>query len=70
MQEGKYALADSQFKLAEKIRERTLGIMSPALADTLEAHAAMLKEMGRDLEAVKDVTLAAAIRRAEKRTSK
>jgi tetratricopeptide (TPR) repeat protein len=70
MQEGKYALADSQFKLAEKIRERTLGIMSPELADTLEVHATMLKQMGRDQEANKDSTLAAAIRRAEKKTTK
>jgi hypothetical protein len=35
------------FKLAERIRERTLGITNPALAETLEAHAAMLKELAR-----------------------
>src|ERR1019366_3114823 len=65
--EGKYLLADGQFKLAERIRERSLGIMSPAFADTLEAHAALLKELGRDKEAEKDAALAAAIRRNEQK---
>jgi tetratricopeptide (TPR) repeat protein len=61
--EGKYALADPRYRLAEKIREKTLGIMSPALADVLETHAALLKMMGREAEAVKNTSLAAAIRR-------
>ena len=68
--EGKYGLADAQYRLAEKIRERTRGIMSPEFADTLEEHASMLKEMGRDKEAEKNATLAAAIRRNQKKTNK
>ncbi|MEP6715864.1 MAG: tetratricopeptide repeat protein, partial [Terriglobia bacterium] len=36
-QEGKFVLADQEFRLAEKIRERVLGITNPAFADTLEA---------------------------------
>ncbi len=65
--EGKYALADPVFKLTEKIRERTLGIMSPKFAETLEAHSRMLREMGRDQEAEQDAALAAAVRRNEVR---
>jgi tetratricopeptide (TPR) repeat protein len=61
--EGKYALADSRFKLAEKIRESTLGLTSPQLAQTLEEHAALLKSMGRTKDADKLSALAAAIRR-------
>ncbi|MES1260612.1 MAG: tetratricopeptide repeat protein [Acidobacteriota bacterium] len=63
--QGKYALADPRFRLAEKIREKTLGIMSPGLADVLEIHSAMLKKMGREVESAKDAALAAAIRRNE-----
>jgi tetratricopeptide (TPR) repeat protein len=63
--EGKYALADPRFHLAEKIREKTLGIMSSGLADVLETHSVMLKKMGRDVESGKDAALAAAIRRNE-----
>jgi tetratricopeptide (TPR) repeat protein len=63
--EGKYGLADPRFRLAGKIRERTQGIMSPGFADVLEAHASMLKAMGRDVEANKNAALAAAIRRSE-----
>lgn len=65
--EGKYGLADPHFKLAEKIREKTLGIMSSELADVLESHAAMLKSLSRDKEAARDATLAAAIRRHQPR---
>jgi tetratricopeptide (TPR) repeat protein len=61
--QGKYALADSRYKLVEKIREKTQGIMSPGFADVLEAHSAMLKAMGRHKEAGQDAALAAAIRR-------
>ena len=68
-QEGKYSLADPEFRLAEKIRERTLGITSPAFADTLEAHASLLKELGRYPEAEKDAVMAAAIRRNQKKTN-
>lgn len=63
--EGKYALADPRFRLAEKIREKTQGVMSPGFAEILEAHSAMLKAMGRDVEAQKDASLAEAIRRNE-----
>ncbi len=65
--EGKYALADGAFKMAEKIRERTLGITSVRFAETLEAHAAMLRTMGRDLEAAKDEKIAGAIRKLQAR---
>jgi tetratricopeptide (TPR) repeat protein len=65
--QGKYALADPRFSLAEKIQEKTLGIMSPELAQTFEDHAAMLKQMGRDKDAERLTTLAGAIRRTEKK---
>ncbi len=65
--EGKYALADSRFKLAEKIRESTQGLTSPKLAQTLEEHAALLKSMGRTKDADKLGALAAAIRRNQKK---
>jgi tetratricopeptide (TPR) repeat protein len=64
--EGKYVLADSRFTLAEKIRENTLGITSPLLAQTLEDHIALLKQMGRDKEAEKLNAIASAIRRNQK----
>ncbi len=66
--EGKYALADGAFKMAEKVRERTQGVWSPALADTLEAHATLLREMGRDIDAEKDARLAGAIRKLQARS--
>jgi len=66
--EGKYALADSAFKMAEKIRERTQGISSPALAETLEAHATLLREMGRDADAEKNAKMATAIRKLQSRS--
>ena len=65
--EGKYALAEPRFRLAEKIREGTLGIMSPILAKTMEDHAALLRQMGRDKEAERLITMSAAIRRREKK---
>lgn len=64
--EGKYALAEPRFTLAEKIREKTLGITSPLLALTMEDHASLLKQMGRDREATRLTTMAAAIRRSDK----
>ena len=66
--QGKYALADPRFTLAEKIREKTLGITSPLLAETMEDHAALLKQMGRDREAARLETIAAAIRRTDKKS--
>jgi tetratricopeptide (TPR) repeat protein len=60
--QGKYALADPRLKLAEKIRELTYGVTSPEFAEALEAHAALLKLMGRDQEAKRDETMAAAVR--------
>ena len=66
--EGKYALADGSFKMAERIRERSKGITSPELAETLEGHATLLREMGRDLEADKDAKIAASIRKLLNRT--
>ena len=65
--QGKFALADPRFHLAEKIREKMQGIMSPGFADVLEAHAAMLRSMGREADANKDASLATAIRRNERK---
>jgi tetratricopeptide (TPR) repeat protein len=65
--QGKYGLAEPRFKLAEKIRESTLGLTSPLLAETMEAHAALLKSMGRNEEADKLIVLSAAIRRNQKK---
>jgi tetratricopeptide (TPR) repeat protein len=59
--EGKYAAADARFTLAEKIRENTLGITSPVLAQTMEDHAALLRLMGREKDAALLETMAAAI---------
>jgi tetratricopeptide (TPR) repeat protein len=65
--EGKYALAEPRFKLAEKIRESKLGLTSPLLAKTMEDHAAMLRTLGRTKEADRLTLLSAAIRRREKK---
>ncbi len=59
---GQYKEADRYFTYAAKIREVTLGITSPALADTLEAHALLLRQLGRDGEAKQKERMAAAIR--------
>lgn len=64
---GKYALAEPRFTLAEKIREKELGITSPLLAETMEDHAAVLKKLGRDPEAARLNAMAAAILRSGKR---
>jgi tetratricopeptide (TPR) repeat protein len=66
MAEGKLGLAEPRFTLAEKIREKTLGITSPVLAQTFEDHAFVLRQMGKDLQAEKLSTMAAAIRRSAK----
>jgi tetratricopeptide (TPR) repeat protein len=68
--EGKYALAEPRFKLAEKIRENKLGLTSPLLAQTFEDHAAVLKSMGRSKEADRLMLLSAAIRRNEKKRTR
>jgi len=64
--EGKFSPAEARLKLVETIREKTLGITSPLLAQTMEDHAAALRELGRDREAEKLTTMAAAIRRSGK----
>jgi tetratricopeptide (TPR) repeat protein len=64
--EGKFSAAEPRLKLVEKIREKTLGITSPLLAQTMEDHASVLKELGRPEEAEKLTTIAAAIRRNQK----
>jgi tetratricopeptide (TPR) repeat protein len=64
--EGKFSAAEPRLKLAEKIREKSLGITSPLLAQTMEDHASVLKELGRDKEAERLTTIAAAIRRSQK----
>ena len=46
--QGRFALAEQRYRLAARIRERTLGITSPVFAEALEAHAAVLKTLGRD----------------------
>jgi tetratricopeptide (TPR) repeat protein len=60
--EGKFSAAELRLRIAEKIREQTLGITNPLLAQTMENHAAVLKELGRDKEADKLTAIAAAIR--------
>jgi tetratricopeptide (TPR) repeat protein len=65
--EGKYALAEPRFTLAEKIRESTLGITSPVLAQTFEDHASLLRQLGRDKEAARLISMAEAIRRNTKK---
>jgi tetratricopeptide (TPR) repeat protein len=67
--ESKFVLAEPRFKLAEKIRESTLGITSPLLAQTMEDHAALLKSIGRDQEAGKLLLISSAIRRNQKKTN-
>jgi tetratricopeptide (TPR) repeat protein len=64
--EGKFSAAEPRLKLVEKIREKTLGITSPLLAQTMEDHASVLKELGRAKEAERLTIIAAAIRRSQK----
>jgi len=63
--EGKFSAAEPRLKIAEKIREKTLGITSPLLARTMEDRAAVLKELGRDKEAENLLAVSAAIRRSQ-----
>jgi tetratricopeptide (TPR) repeat protein len=67
MGNGKYALAEPRFTLAEKIREKNLGITNPLLAQTMEDHAELLTRLGRDKEANRLRAMAAAIRKGSKR---
>ena len=64
--EGKLSAAEPRLRLVEKIREKNLGITSPLLAQTMEDHAAVLREMGRDKEARTLATIAEAILRSRK----
>ncbi|HEX4133175.1 MAG TPA: tetratricopeptide repeat protein [Bryobacteraceae bacterium] len=63
IQEGKFSAAEPRLKIAEQIRERTLGITSPILAQTMEDHISVLRELGRYKDAERLTTMAAAIRR-------
>lgn len=63
----KYHEAEPRFSLAEKIREKKLGITSPLLAQTMEDHAALLRTLGRDKEAVRLEKISQAIRHSEKK---
>jgi tetratricopeptide (TPR) repeat protein len=64
--EERYELAEPRVKLAEKIRESTLGITSLLLAQTMEDHATILRQLGREKEAAQLETMATAIRRSQK----
>jgi tetratricopeptide (TPR) repeat protein len=64
--EGKFSAAEPRLRIAEKIRERTLGITSPLLAETMEDHASVLKELGRAKEAGNLLAISTAIRRQNK----
>jgi tetratricopeptide (TPR) repeat protein len=68
--EGKLTLAEPRFTLAEKICESTLGITSPVLAQTMEDHAILLRQMNRAKEAARLDLLVAAIRRNRKTAGK
>lgn len=59
---GNLTEADRYFNYAEKIREQSLGISSPQLADTLEAHAALLRQLNREADAKLKERMAASIR--------
>jgi tetratricopeptide (TPR) repeat protein len=68
--QGKFWAAEPRLKLAEKIREMTAGITSPLLAQTMEDHAAVLKALGRDVEAQKLTAISAAIRRGQNKDAR
>jgi tetratricopeptide (TPR) repeat protein len=65
MAEGKFSAAEPRLRLVEKIREKTLGITSPVLAQTMEEHATVLRQLGHDKEAARLSTFAAAIRHTQ-----
>jgi tetratricopeptide (TPR) repeat protein len=64
--EGKFSAAEPRLKIVERIRERTLGITSPLLAQAMEDHVVVLKEMGREKEAQQLTAMSSAIRRQNK----
>jgi tetratricopeptide (TPR) repeat protein len=64
--EGKFSAAEPRLRIAERIREKKLGITSPLLAETMEDHAAVLKQLGRDKEAEQLIAISSAIRRQNK----
>jgi tetratricopeptide (TPR) repeat protein len=68
--ERKYAMAETRFRLVEKIRENKLGLTSPLLAQAMEDHAALLREMGLQKDAERLMVLAAAIRRNGKKNAR
>jgi tetratricopeptide (TPR) repeat protein len=61
--EGKFSAAEPRLRLAEKIREKTLGITSPLLAQTMDDHVAVLRHLSRFKEAESLEAIATAIRR-------
>jgi tetratricopeptide (TPR) repeat protein len=63
--EGKYSDAEPRLRLVEKIREKNHGITSPELAQAMEERVTVLKHLGRDKEAARLSTIAAAIRSAQ-----
>ncbi len=64
--EGKFSAAEPRLRIAERIREKAFGITSVLLAQTMEDHVAVLKELGRDKEAQQLTVMASAIRRQNK----
>jgi tetratricopeptide (TPR) repeat protein len=64
--EKKYRAAEPRFSMAEKIREKKLGITSPLLAQTMEDHAALLRTLGRDKEADRLEKFSQAIRHGDR----
>ena len=67
IQQGRFALAEPELKLAAKIRELKLGVTSPEFAEALEAHASLLKSLGREPEAKREEIMAEAIRHNAKK---
>jgi tetratricopeptide (TPR) repeat protein len=64
--EGKFSAAEPRLRIAERIRERAFGITSVLLAQTMEDHVLVLKELGRDKEALQLAAMSSAIRRQNK----
>lgn len=66
--QGKFAQSEANFRLVEKIVERTSGIASLQLASTLDDHVGLLKQMGgreKDIERLNKMS--GAIRRGGRR---
>jgi tetratricopeptide (TPR) repeat protein len=68
--EHKFAMAETRFRLVEKIQENKLGLTSPLLARTMDDHAALLRAMGLSKDAERLEMLSAAIRRNEKKNAR